>query len=121
MIKYNNEDMKILKRAYIDYRQLERKLSIDLGDTKDLEKAYNYINDLKGASFTNVDLEVGEYFDFNYKDMCLTISKNNYRGVCKLAESIELWNDKENKYINTILFEDLEKIVFSLGDENNGK
>ena len=43
--------------------------------------------------------------------ICLTISKNNYRNVCKLAESVELWNDKENTYIDTILFEDLEKIV----------
>ena len=24
MIKYNEEDMKVLKRAYIDYKQLER-------------------------------------------------------------------------------------------------
>lgn len=119
-MKYSNEEMKILKRAYIDYKQLERKLNIDLGDTADLEKAYNYINDLRETSFTNVDLEVAEYFDFNYKDMCLTISKNNYRNVCKLAESIELWNDKENSYINTIDFEDLEKMIL-LGDEYNGK
>lgn len=104
-------DQQIKKRAYIDYKQLERKLAIDLGDTKDLEKVYNYIDDLKGTSFTNVNLEVGEYFDFNYKDMCLTISKNNYRNVCKLTESIELWNDKEETYIGTFDFEDLEKEV----------
>lgn len=111
MIKYNEEDMKVLKRAYIDYKQLERQLNIDIGDTEDIRKMYDYIDDLRGASFTNVSLEVGEYFDFNYKDMCLTISKNNYRNVCKLAESVELWNDKEETYIDTILFEDLEKIV----------
>lgn len=110
-MNYSEEDMKILKRAYIDYKQLERKLSIDLGDTEDLEKAYDYINDLRETSFTNVDLEVGEYFDFNYKDMCLTISKNNYRNVCKLAESVELWNDKEETYVGTLDFDDLEKIV----------
>lgn len=104
-------DQQIKKRAYIDYKQLERKLAIDLGDTEDLEKVYNYINDLRGTSFTNVNLEVGEYFDFNYKDMCLTISKNNYRNVCKLTESIELWNDKEETYIGTFDFEDLEKEV----------
>lgn len=104
-------DQQIKKRAYIDYKQLERKLAIDLGDTEDLEKVYNYIDDLRGTSFTNVNLEVGEYFDFNYKDMCLTISKNNYRNVCKLTESIELWNDKEETYIGTFDFEDLEKEV----------
>jgi hypothetical protein len=110
--KYNEEDMKILRRAYIDYRQLERKLSIDIGDTDNIFKVYDYFkNYISGISFTNIDLEVGEYFDFNYKDMCLTISKNNYRNVCKLAESIELWNDKETTYINTICFEELEKLV----------
>lgn len=113
--KYNEEDMKILKRAYIDYKQLERKLSINIGDTDNIKKVYDYILELKGndntISMTNVDLDICEYFDFNYKDMCLTISKNNYRNVCKLAESIELWNDKETTYINTIDFDELEKLV----------
>ena len=36
MIKYNEEDMKVLKRAYIDYKQLERQLNIDIGDTEDI-------------------------------------------------------------------------------------
>lgn len=113
--KYSEEDMKILKRAYIDYKQLERKLSINIGDTDNIKKVYDYILELKGndntISMTNVDLDICEYFDFNYKDMCLTISKNNYRNVCKLAESIELWNDKETTYINTIDFDELEKLV----------
>ena len=110
-MNYSEEDMKILKRAYIDYKQLERKLSIDIGDTDNITKVYNYMSDLREVSFTNVDLNVSEYFDFNYKDMCLTISKNNYRNVCRLAESIELWNDNETSYINTIGFEELEKLV----------
>lgn len=104
-------DQQIKKRAYIDYKQLERQLNIDIGDTEDIRKMYDYIDDLRGANFTNVDLEVEEYFDFNYKDMCLTISKNNMRNVCKLTESIELWNDKENTYIGTFDFDDLEKEV----------
>ena len=115
MKKYNEREMKILTRVYIDYKQLERKLNIDFGDTYDIEKVYNYMLKLKEndttIGFTNVDLDICEYFDFNYKDMCLTISKNNYRNVCKLAESIELWNDKETTYINTIDFEELEKLV----------
>ena len=117
MIKYNEEDMKVLKRAYIDYKQLERQLNIDIGDTEDIRKVYDYIDDLRGASFTNVSLEVGEYFDFNYKDMCLTISKNNYRNVCKLAESVELWNDKEETYVGTLDFDDLEKIVLGYDEQ----
>lgn len=104
-------DQQIKKRAYIDYKQLERQLNIDIGDTEDIVKVYNYIDDLRGVSFTNVDLENDKYFDFNYKDMCLTISKDNMRNVCKLTESIELWNDKENTYIGTFDFNDLEKEV----------
>ena len=112
MKKYNEEDLKIFKRAYIDYKQLERQLSIDIGDTDNIFKVYDYFkNYINNISFTNVSLIVGEYFDFNYKDMCLTISKNNIRGVCRLADSIELWNDKENTYIDTIGFEELEKVV----------
>lgn len=118
---YNEEDMKILKRAYIDYKQLERKLSINIGDTDNIKKVYDYILELKGndntISMTNVDLDICEYFDFNYKDMCLTISKNNYRNVCKLAESIELWNDKETTYINTIDFDELEKLVLGYEEQ----
>lgn len=111
-MEYNEEELKILKRAYIDYKQLERQLYTDIGDTDNISKVYDYFkNYVRGASFTNIDLEVGEYFDFNYKDMCLTISKNNIREVCRLADSIELWNDKENTYINTIGFEELEKVV----------
>ena len=114
MKKYNEREMKILTRVYVDYKQLERKLNIDFGDTYDIEKVYNYMLNLKEndttIGFTNVDLDLG-YFDFNYKDMCLTISKNNYRNVCRLAESIELWNDNETTYINTIGFEELEKLV----------
>ena len=59
MIKYNEEDMKVLKRAYIDYKKLERQLNIDIGDTEDIRKMYDYIDDLRGASFKNVSLEVG--------------------------------------------------------------
>ena len=33
MKKYNEREMKILTRVYIDYKQLERKLNIDFGDT----------------------------------------------------------------------------------------
>ena len=110
-MKYNAEELKILKRAYIDYKQLERQLSIDIGDTDNIKKVYDYMSGLREVSFTNVDLDFDEYFDFNYKDMCLTISKNNRRNVCKLADSVELWNDKGTNYINTIGFGELEKVV----------
>ena len=108
---YTEEEFKILKRAYIDYLQLERQLSVDIGDTEDLEEVYNYFSGVRGVSFTNVDLDCQFYFDFNYKDMCLTISKNNYRSVCKLADSVEIWGDDTIGLIDSMSFTSLEKLV----------
>ena len=114
MKKYNEREMKILTRVYIDYKQLERKLNIDFGDTYDIEKVYNYMLKLKEKDttigFTNVDLDLG-YFDFNYKDMLLTISKYNRREVCKLREDIIIYDDEMGTDFDEMNFEDLEKIV----------
>ncbi len=115
--KYNDKDMKILKKAYVDYRQLERKLSIDFGDTHDIEKVYKYIEkmaeDNVSISFTNVDLDLG-YFDFYYNDMLLTISTNNRREVVKLSGDITISNLEEFYDIDTLDFEELEKLVFGI-------
>lgn len=111
---YNDEEMKILKRIYIDYKQLERKLNIDIGETTDIEKVYNYIQELKendmSIGFTNIELDLG-YFDFNYKDMLITISKFNKRGICKIAEDIIPYNDEKGYELDSIDFEDLEKLI----------
>lgn len=101
----------IYKRAYIDYRQLERQLTIDIGETTNIKEVYDYIGQLPNVSFTNVDLDYG-YFDFNYKDMCLTISTFNNRGVVRLAESIELWDDENECLLDVIDFNDLERKMF---------
>ena len=112
--KYNEREMKILTRVYIDYKQLERKLNIDFGDTYDIEKVYEYMLKLKEndttIGFTNVDLDLG-YFDFNYKDMLLTISKYNRREVVKLAENIIIYDDEMGTDFDEMNFEDLEKII----------
>lgn len=117
MIKFNENEMKILRRAYIDYKQLERLLDIEFGETADLNAVYEYIkrlSDLKHLGyhidFTNVDIEEG-YFDFNYNDMCLTISVYNTRLIVKLADSIEIWNDKESSYLAEFDFDSLEKLI----------
>jgi len=129
MKKYNEREMKILTRVYIDYKQLERKLSIDIGDTYDIEKVYKYMLELKKKDttigFTNIDLDLG-YFDFNYKDMLLTISKYNKREVCKLGEDIIIYDDEMGTDFDEMNFEDLEKIVlgyipFGKNEERNIK
>ena len=114
MKKYNEREMKILTRVYVDYKQLERKLNIDFGDTIDIEEVYNYILELKKndntIGITNVELDLG-YFDFNYKDMLITISKYNKRGICKIAEDIIIYDDEMGTDFEEMDFEDLEKIV----------
>lgn len=114
MKKYNEREMKILTRVYVDYKQLERKLNIDFGDTTDIEEVYNYILELKKndttIGITNVELDLG-YFDFNYKDMLITISKYNKRGICKIAEDIIIYDDEMGADFEEMDFEDLEKIV----------
>ena len=60
--------------------------------------------------FTNVDLDLG-YFDFNYKDMLLTISKYNRREVVKLGEDIIIYDDEMGTDFDEMNFEELEKIV----------
>lgn len=108
-------DLEVKKRAYIDYKQLERKLLRKFGmNYIDIKQVYDYINNMskynKSINFTNVDLKEG-YFDFNYNDMCLTISKYNEREVYLLSDSIELWNNES--LIGNIGFEELEKEVLS--------
>lgn len=114
MKKYNEREMKILTRVYVDYKQLERKLNIDFGDTTDIEEVYNYILELKEndttIGITNVELDLG-YFDFNYKDMLITISKYNKREICKIAEDIIIYDDEMGTDFEEMDFEDLEKIV----------
>lgn len=114
MKKYNEREMKILTRVYVDYKQLERQLNIDFGDTYNIEKVYEYIEDMsknnRTISFTNVDLDLG-YFDFYYNDMLLTISKYNKREVCKLGEDIIIYDDENATDFDEMDFEELEKIV----------
>lgn len=99
----------IYKRAYIDYKQLERQLAIDIGETTNIKEVYDYVGQLPTVSFIDVDLDYG-YFDFNYKDMCLTISTFNNRGIVRLAESIDLWDN--GCLLDVIDFNDLERKIF---------
>ncbi len=124
-MKFNEQEMIILKRAYIDYKQLERQLNIDFGDTRDLRAVYDYIDEMrkynKTIGFTNVDLEEG-YFDFNYNDMCLTISVYNKAEYVRLSDGIEIWNnEKLSLLVGLIEFNELEKIVlgYDKGDDKN--
>lgn len=116
-MKYTKRETNILKRAYIDYKQLKEKLDIDLENTNDMEKCYEYIKNLaknnKTITFTNVDLDLG-YFDFNYNDMLLTISKYNINEICKLSEQIVIYDDENSIDLCEIDFKDLEKIILKV-------
>jgi len=116
MRKYTDYEMEILTRCYVDYKQLERLLKNDIGDSYDIEKVYLYMKELaknnNRLGFTNVDLDEG-YFDFNYNDMLLTISKYNTRKICLLCDLICVYDDKNCCDLCEIDFNDLEKLIFN--------
>ena len=101
-----SEEIKIRRKSYIDFKQLERLLFKEFGLTKDITQVYDYLDTFKGIDFTNVDLDDG-WFDFNYKDMCLTIRENT-NGFVVLFDGIELY-DKEGNFMAYVKFQDLEK------------
>lgn len=121
-MEYTKEEYKILLRAYIDYKQLERELYLDFGETKDIQAVYNYIKELAEQTqfyhidFVEVNLQEG-YFDFNYNDMVLTISMYNRRNIVMLCDTIDVWNDKEDNLIGEFDFNTLEKIIFGYRKE----
>lgn len=41
--KYSEEDMKILKKVYIDYKQFERKLNRNTFCNKSIQDIYNFV------------------------------------------------------------------------------
>lgn len=93
------------EKAYKDY--LEFKKEIENLNYNFLE-IYDYLKTRKDIFFTNVELDWG-YYDFNYKDMTLTI--NNKDNKAELSPTIELWNDTTCSYIGTYDLKDLEKEV----------
>lgn len=55
-MEYTKEEYQILLRAYIDYKQLERELYLDFGETKDIQAVYNYIKELaEQTQFYHID------------------------------------------------------------------
>lgn len=102
-------DKIIKEKSYVDYLILKKKIEKDIGDTKDMQVMYDYIDKIKGASYTNVELDFG-YFDFNYKFMCLTIDNYNDDKICRLSESIEIY-DEFGMFVGEYSFDKLEKEV----------
>lgn len=121
-MKFNDRELRILRRAYVDYINLERLLNVEFGETTNINKVYEYIEELKhqrylgyNIDFTNVELDEG-FFDFNYNDMCLSISVYNTRNIVKLCDSIEVW-DVCNWYLDYCDGSmDAEKLLELIGD-----
>ena len=98
----------LLKKCYVDYRQLERTLYNNIGYESSIYVAYNFIEKLK-VEFTNVELKEG-FFDFYYKDMLLTISNFNRTKNARLLDTIEIYDSIG--LVKILEFNDLEKEVF---------
>ena len=97
----------LLKRCYIDYRQLERHLYNNIGYESSIYVAYNFVEKL-GVEFTNIELKEG-FFDFYYKDMLLTISTFNRTKNARLLDVIEIYDNIG--LVKIIEYNDLEKEV----------
>ena len=69
--KYSEEDMKILKKVYIDYKQFERKLNRNAFCNKSIQDIYNFVYPYADR-ITNEDFKLG-CFDFEYKNNCIFI------------------------------------------------
>lgn len=98
---------KIYKRAYIDYKQLERELNKKVGEVNDLKVMQEYMKKTYNINITKVE---DKCFVFNYKDMSLIITNNNPRELCQLFEVIMIYDEKGN-VIKIIDFNDLEKEI----------
>lgn len=113
MKNYNKEDIKILKRVIKDYEELKQDINNKIKNNYDFEELYYYIKWLSGVNITN--FQENEYFDFNYKDMCLSIY-NEPIGIY-LGDTIEVWNDKSKYYIDT--FNNINEIKGVLENDKN--
>lgn len=106
--KYSEEDMKILKKVYIDYKQFERKLNRNAFCNKSIQDIYNFVYPYADR-ITNEDFKLG-CFDFEYKNNCiLTIDDYRHKGLFELSDLLEVLDN--NGTICTITFDELEKLV----------
>ena len=81
------DDLLILKRAVKDYQDLK----FTIGTLKELGCDYDVIKFyLRRLNCVNTTNEDDAYLDFNYRDMCLTIRKDE---DYYLTDDIEVYND----------------------------
>lgn len=99
----------LLKKCYIDYKQLERTLYNNIGYDSSIYVAYNFVAKMD-VEFTNVELTDG-FFDFYYKDMLLTISTFNRTKHARLLDVIEIYDNVG--LVKILEYNDLEKEVFN--------
>ena len=103
--RYNEEDIKILKRVIPDYEEIKGLIDKKIEEGYSLEQLKDYVETLDTTNITNYnfDYEFDRFFDFNYKDMCLTIWDYNYRKGHSvfLGDTIEVYNDKDMYFVDT--------------------
>lgn len=97
-MKYNDEELEIIKRAIKDYDLLEKEINDRINKGYTISDLHDYLRHLASCDVISYEdnYEDYSYIDFNYCDMacsiCEDVSCNN---KLHLSKSIELWNDKE--------------------------
>lgn len=104
MKRYTKEDIEIFKRVIKDYELIKKDIDARIKKGYTFSDLFDYIDNLSACNITNYkfsnDIEVyeNEYVDFNYCDMCISICNDNC--VLYLGDTIEVWDDKNNIYID---------------------
>ena len=119
-MKYNKQEIEIIKRAVKDYDLLEKEINERIDNNYNISDLYDYLRHLASCDIIGYEdnYEDYSYIDFNYYDMVCTICEDvSHNNKLHLSKNIELWNNKELYVINEdIDIDELKKLVESEED-----
>ncbi len=96
----------MISKAVKDYDELKEEITKKVNNGYTLEMLYDLFRHNSAIDITNINLDFG-YFDFNYEDMCLTVTNSELTGKPELINEIELYNDAENEFLGTYSYDEL--------------
>lgn len=116
-MKYNKQEIEIIKRAVKDYDLLEKEINKRIDNNYNISDLYDYLRHLASCDVISYEDNYKDYsyIDFNYCDMvCIICEDVSHNNKLHLSKNIELWNDKELYVINEdVNIDELKKLVES--------
>lgn len=110
-MKYTKKEVKIFRRVVKDYANVKKVIDKKVAQGYTWQRLYDYLWGKPCFQITNKTFSDDvDYIDFNYKDMCLSLYKNN--DIIYLGASIEVWNDEDLYCIDTFnSINDIKKVI----------